>query len=192
MGQRTCSLLCLTVLVCIPAIGLAQTIAPSLPELSGRVKPGDTVYVTESSQPVKGKVIAVSASSLVLSVDGRRQDFDAATLRLVERERRATKKGALIGLLVGAGALGAIAGVIEQTHCGGGIHCEDDKGMAFTLLAGGGFGGGVGAAAGAAIGAARKRRETVFVGSGRLASPTLSLASFIDPARKGVALLVRF
>jgi len=51
MGFKVLSPLCLAVLVGAPATGRAQTIVPSLTELSVKVNAGDTVYVTESSQP---------------------------------------------------------------------------------------------------------------------------------------------
>jgi hypothetical protein len=195
MGQKTCLLLCLAVLGCIPATGRAQTIAPAVSELSGRVKPGDTVYITESSQPVKGKLIEVSASSLALSVDGHRQDFNLAGVTRVERERRATKKGALIGLLAGAVALPTALAVITENNCGpvrGTIHaCDDEWGRDAIFLVFGGIGGGMGAAAGAAIGAGIKHRETVFAAS-RATPATLSMAPLVERACKGVVLSVRF
>ena len=168
MGFRVRSLLCLASLVCMPATGWAQTIVP-LTEFSVRVNPGDTVYVTESSQPVKGKVIEVSRGSLALSVDGRRKDFNLSGVTRVERERRATKKGALIGLLAGAGGLATTFGVISENNCGpvrGTIHaCDDEWGLATIVAVFGGVGGGMGAAVGAAIGATLKHRETVFAAS---------------------------
>src|SRR5450759_1008102 len=93
MGPTMYSLLCLAVLVGIPATGWAQTIAPSLTELSGRVKPGDTVYVTESSQPVKGKLC-----------------------RMAEKAKPSNwaTAGVLHSLLEGLGAVGSVAMLIRN------------------------------------------------------------------------------
>jgi len=139
---------------------------------------------------VKGKVIEVSRGSLAVSVDGRRQDFNLSGVTRVERERRATKKGALIGFLAGAGGLATTFGLISEKNCGGTIHaCEDEWALATVVAVFGGFGGGMGAAVGAAIGATLKHRETVFAAS----PPTrLSLTPFIDRRHRGMALSIRF
>lgn len=177
MNQHICLLVCFAV-VHIPSIAGAQTIAQSFTELSGRLKPGDSVDVTEASRQTKGKFIEVSPTSLALSINGRRQDFNITMVNRVERERTAMKKGALLGLLAGAGA--AVFCGINESHCGLGNDCEGGACIAGAALAGTGLAVGTGVTAGVVIGVRIKHRDTMFAASGRPASRTLSLAPFVD------------
>ena len=185
MGQKAWLLICLAVVMHISTIADAQTVAQSLTELSSGLKSGDTVYVSEAGARVEGKFIELSASSLALSINGRRREFSAAAATRVDRERHATKKGALIGLVAGAGAF-------ESSLIQCSDHGCDDRLVGLLAVILGGLGGGIGAATGAVIGANIKHRETTFVVSGPSGSRTLTLIPFVDRARKGVALSIRF
>ena len=81
----------------------AQTIASSFEELLLKVKPGDTVYVTDDTgRERKAQILDLSSSSLMLSVDGTRQDLSQNNLkRMRQRLPDPVWNGALIGGGVG-------------------------------------------------------------------------------------------
>ena len=172
MNPGKCLLLCLA-LVNVPAIAGAQTPADSL----GRLKRGDTVYITRDGETVKTKFWSLTSSSLRV-VNGRKlQDIDMSTVTRVERDRSAAKKGAVIGLLAGAVVVGAIAAKAND-RCAG-VRCNYGPGMESGAFSGliVGFGAGTGAAAGGVAGALMKHRETVFIAPERSASSTAPPAS---------------
>jgi hypothetical protein len=148
------SLLGVAVFLGMAVASHAQTV-PCLTDLSSCVKPGDTLFVTESGEPIKGTFTDASTSSLALSVGGQRRDFALVGVTRIERERRQTKKGALLGVLIGAGA-GIVGGAL------GGAYPITASFQRDILVVFGGIGGGMGAATGAAIGARIKRRETLL------------------------------
>lgn len=195
MRSRLSSLLGLALFTSVPLSGFAQPVTASAADLSTRLKPGETVYVTESTQPVKGKLIDASISSLVLSIDGRRQDFNLANVTRVERQRRATKKGALIGLVAAWTTVATTVYVLNERNCGpvnGTIRsCDDEFPLPTILFVMGGVGGAMGAAAGAGIGALITRRETVFA-SAPATAVRLTLAPVVHRGRKGVTVSIEF
>jgi hypothetical protein len=155
----------------IPEVAQAQPTA-TFSELAGRLKAGDTVYVTDGKGETRGRVAQISPTSLDLMIDGRQTAFDIASVQRVERERRSTGWGALIGLGAG-GALSAICWNAGD-HCG---IPNPATGLVIGLA--------VAPAAGAAVGAFIKRRQTVF-DSRREPSPQVTVAPFVEPARRGV------
>jgi hypothetical protein len=189
MNQHRC-LLVFLVAMHSPSICRAQALPQSFGELSGRLKSGDTVYVTQASGQSKGKVIEILPTALVLSIDGRRQDFNVATVNRVERERTAMKKGVLLGLLAGAGV--AVACGISDSHCGLGNEAEGGAGIAAAALAGTGLAVGAGVATGAIWGARIKHRETVFAHSSASAPAALRFVPLLDRTRRGALVSVAF
>ena len=189
MSRHTCLLVFLAA-VHIPSISSAQALAQSFGELSGRLKPGDTVYVTQASGETKGKFIEVLPTSLALSIDGRRQDFNTATVGRVEREHTAMKKGALLGLLAGAGV--AVLCSINESHCGLGNDAEGAAGIAAAALAGTGLAVGAGVATGAVLGARIKHRETVLAPSNNSAPTAFRFVPLIDRTRRGALVSIVF
>jgi hypothetical protein len=176
----------------IPAVAQAQTTAP-FADVSSRVRAGDTVYVTaDGPSPVKGRFVEASASALAILVNGTRQDFRAVDVRRVQRQKRATKWGALIGMAAGGLGLAAEMIAVEERTCGadrGGPHaCDDEWGHNTIALVFGGIGAGLGAGIGAGVGSAFKIRETVFA---RRAGE-VSLHPIVDRSRKGLAVSIGF
>lgn len=96
--------LALLLIVLWPGAGAAQTVASSFDELQNVLKTGETVSVTDDSgRRTKGKVVDLSASSLVLLV-GRKDQSRVFTVdgttKIVRHD--SLDNGVLIGL--GAGA----------------------------------------------------------------------------------------
>jgi hypothetical protein len=113
----------------------------------------------------------------------------ADAVRLItERKGRPIGKGALWGLGIGAAA-GLALGIAVVAGCDDGDEC------AGAILGLGAFFGGIGAGTGAAIGALIPGKTLVVYrapGAAGATSARFSLAPIITPARKGVAVSVRF
>ena len=78
--------------------------ARSFSELSARVKPGQTLLVTEAGgQEVSGELATLSASSLTLLQGGGVRNFAADTVQRVRKRGDSVLNGALIGLGAGFG-----------------------------------------------------------------------------------------
>ena len=93
----------------------AQEIAASFDQLHVLVKPGDNVTVIDAAgNETKGKLRALSSSSLELSVGETPRLFTESEVRTVSQRRHASiKTGAKWGLLVGAG-LGLAIGLTAE------------------------------------------------------------------------------
>ena len=88
------------------ALAAAQEPVKSFDQLNTRLKPGDTVWVTDAQgREVKGRIVSVRSDELALDSDAA-TSFPAGSVRLVrEREDDSVWKGTIIGGAVGA-ALG--------------------------------------------------------------------------------------
>ena len=79
----------------------------SWPRLAERLEPGKPVAVTDAAgAEVRGRVAAVSATSLTLKVAGASRDYAAGDVRHVRRDGDPLWNGLAIG--AGAGFLGAV------------------------------------------------------------------------------------
>ncbi len=185
MPRTTLLLLSFVALAGMPAAARAQTIAAAA-ELSPWLRTGGTLGATELGWLNAGAPVDFSPSALGRSVDAQRQDVDPGVTR-GERGRR-SRKGALIGLLVGAVALPTIYGIRTEMVCGpyrGTIHaCDDEWSLGTTIVVCGSVGAVVGAAVGAAIGARLTHRDPVF-GNQRLRS-RLSMGTFMNGRSMGL------
>ena len=78
--------------------------ASSFTQLPLLVGPGDTITVTDTSgQVMKGRIAALSPSTLVLLVDGTRHDLlEADVTRIRQRRPDPLRNGVLRGFVVGA------------------------------------------------------------------------------------------
>jgi hypothetical protein len=175
----------------IPSVAQAQT-GVSLSEVSGRLKNGDKVYVTAGGTAVKGSLVEISPSSLSLLVDGQRRDFSASDLTRIQREKRSTRRGALIGLAAGGLGVPAMIYAMVEHNCAatrGTIHaCDDELGVDTIALIFGGIGAGIGAGAGAGVGSLFTHRETVFAKR----TGEVTLHPIVDRSRKGLAVSIGF
>jgi len=176
-------------LVLLPVLAGAQEPVKSFDQLNTRLKVGDTIYVTDAQgREIKGKIRDLGPSALTLD-SGTAAIVQADAVRLiVERKPRPIGRGALWGLGIGAAA-GLALGVAVVAGCDG----DDDCAGAILVL--GGLFGGWGAGTGAVIGALIPGKTLVLYrapGTAGASSARLSLAPVITPARKGVAVSVRF
>ena len=182
-----------------PAVSLAfvaaiLTVAPGasaqepvrdFSQLNTRLKPGDTVWVTDGEgRELKGKITSFGPDALVVDAGGART-LPAVDVRLIqERRRDSFKNGTLIGLGIGAG-FGVIA-------CAGFVEGSQDAG--WCALAIGAYGG-IGAAIGLGIDALTPGKKiAVYRASGTPGTTParLSIAPVITPRVKGVAVSFAF
>jgi hypothetical protein len=162
----------------------AQTIAGSFGELSGRLKPGKAVSVTDDAgRTIKGKLMDLSATSLKVLVDGQEETLPESRVREISERRRMTGSFAGLGLLAGA-ALGVLVGINAED-------CFGCPGPGGTAVIGAISLGGLGAGIGAAIGAGSWRDQLVY-----RASPHTPVEFSLRPLRSGhgtgVRAVVRF
>jgi len=105
-------------LVLLPALAGAQELVTSFDQLNTRLKPGDTVYVTDAQgRETKGRILELRPSSLVLDA-GQPQAFSADQVRAIKKPGgRSVRKAALWGALTGVAA-GVV--LVAVDHPGGG------------------------------------------------------------------------
>ena len=174
---------CCCLVAGFPSMAAAQTAASSFGELAANLKPGQTVHVTdEAGRKVKGKMTALSLSSLDVLVDGKKETFAESRVREISERRRYTGSGAATG-----GAVGAIAGVLFGIAVGPRCSCTGQA-----VAVGLGLFGGAGAGAGAAIGAARTYESVVYRSAGPGPAARFGLSPFVSKQGTGLAASIRF
>jgi hypothetical protein len=145
-------------LFCAATTASAQ-VADSLSALQSSLEPGDRLTITDRAGVVTdGKLLSLSRDSLHLSVapDGV-LDVPESSLARVERVTRNTKKGAVIGLLVGATI--AVVMTVTTPSCNGGCIGPSREAWLLPLV---GMFGGIGIGAGALIGSTRSTQRLVY------------------------------
>ena len=179
----TYSTLLTLLIVVLPAFAAAQEPVKSFDQLNTRLKPGDTVYVTDAQgREVKGKITELHDASVTLDGDSQ-TTLRAADVRLVQRASKSFKKATLWGIVIGVGASIAVSAAADDGSA------EGDMAYGLGALLGAGMGAGVGAAVRAVLPAGRKE---VYRAPGASGSACLSLAPEITPRTKGVALSYSF
>jgi hypothetical protein len=127
--------------------------AHTWPEFVQRVGPGTPVAVTDAGgSEVRGRVSAVSATSLTITTPHGSRSFDATDVRHVRRDGDRLWNGLAIG-----GAVGTVAAILPDNRCSGHPPTCDDKQVPerLTVLA-------VATAAGAGIDALRRDRTSLY------------------------------
>jgi len=171
-------------IVLLPARSAAQEPVKSFDQLNTRLKPGDTVWVTDAAgREVKGKIVDLAPGALTVKADASRTYGPADVNLIHERRPDSFKNGALIGLGVGGGlSLGLCLAASES---------EDYGWCAFAA----GIYGGVGAGIGVGIDALIPGKKLVAYrapGTPGSSQARLSLAPVITPRTKGVAVVFSF
>jgi hypothetical protein len=169
----------------LAAPAVAQEPVRSFDLLDTRLKPGDTVWLTDAEgREVKGTVRGLSAGSLRLKTDGADREFSASGVQAIRAQRRdSLKNGVLIGALVGLA--GGAAACLANPECSG------DEAAAGVTVGLGIMGAAAGAGIGALVDAAVKGPKLlVYRAPGTPGQARLSVAPMIGPRAKGVA--VRF
>jgi len=153
-----CGSLATVVFLSAASAAHAQTVSPL--ELERLLKAGDSVTVTDRKGAVTSGTLA-HLSDLTLEIaaeSGALVEVSSSAAMRIERERRRTGRGALVGLAVGAAA-GALL-VAASPPCSG--PCFGPSRSAVLLPAAGVFGG-IGAGVGALVGRAWPARTTIHV-----------------------------
>ncbi len=95
-----------TIAVIVSGGCAARQPARAFLDLQERVRSGNTVYVTDyAGMEMKGKIVDLSASALVLDVNGTHRRLDQGTVQSVQRRGDSLWNGMLIGVAVGASAM---------------------------------------------------------------------------------------
>ncbi|MEO5741259.1 MAG: hypothetical protein ABIS29_11755 [Vicinamibacterales bacterium] len=166
-----------SVLMLISSLAEAQQLAGTFDQLRVLIKPGDTLTITDDhGQRLRGKLVDLSASSLVLVASGTRRLFQDTEVSTIEkRGADSLKNGALIGLSIGAGLFGPVIGAVTG-----------DWGLAAAgALFYGGIGMGIGAGGDALIEGPR-----VIYAAAPSARRTVNVAPILSRSRKGVLLSI--
>ena len=182
----------------VPAAARAQRPVAAFGELNTRLKPGDTVWITDAEgRETKGRLRAITKTAFVL--DGHEaRPFTADTVRAVrERVGSRVRQGTLWGTAVGV-ALGVTAGIVTResyttSACGWPpVGCQPQviQQTFWYLLP---LMTGLGAGAGAAVGAARPGRiRDVYLATPAPGGARLLVAPFVAPHARGVRVAVLF
>jgi len=160
----------------------AQELAGTFEQLRVLVKAGDALTVAGTAgQPVRGKLVNLSSSSLILNVSGTNHEFQKVDVNTItKRGSDSLKNGALIGMAVG-GSLAAVG--IALTVAEGGADAALFVGAALVYS-------GIGAGIGAGIDALIEGQRVIYANPG---SPRarLSVAPVLRGPRKGVLVSLR-
>jgi hypothetical protein len=171
-------------IVLLPALSAAQEPVKSFDQLDTRLKPGDTVYVTDAQgREVKGKIRELTPSALMLDNGGGWTVQSREGSRITQKHGHKTAKGALWGLVAGA-AISVWPAVVAGT-----CHEEDCQMVALVIPVFLGAGAGIGAA----VGATKPSKElVVYRAPSAGTSARFSIAPMISPRAKGVAVAFTF
>ena len=166
-------------------LAAAQTSAGAFSDLSGSLKRGRTVSVTDDAgRKVEGRLIDVSTTSLKLRVDGKEETLPQSRVQRVAERRHMTGRYSLIGLALGAG-IGVIAGLGTDTDCFGCLSRGDTTAAATMVF------GGLGAGVGAVVGRFVARERVVYRADPRQAL-TMTIVPLTSARGTGVLATVRF
>ena len=161
-----------------PGGGPASSASDAAP-LFARGIQGKQVWISADGARVRGRVMSLDPTSLVLVEDGVPTTIPYKSIVRIEKSTHRLRNGALIGLASGAG-LGAWA---AAAYCAEG-YCTSGEVIGVTL-----FYGGLGAAAGVGIGAivnaAKKNGDVLY--DARRSTTTMSIAPILSPTSKGAA-----
>ena len=171
------------------ALAAAQEPVKSFDQLNTRLKPGDTVWITDArGREIEGRIESLAPDAITLDAGGARI-FAAADVGLIRDGRRdSLKNGTLIGLGIGGGLAAAwcvAAAATDDPAISPGVECFEGA-VVF---------GGLGTLFGLAIDAANPGKGRVAYrapGSPGAASARLSIVPVVTPRAKGVALSFAF
>jgi hypothetical protein len=160
----------------------AQELAGTFEQVRVLVKAGDTLTVTDTAgQPVRGKLVNLSSSSLRLNVSGTTREFQKVDVNTItKRGSDSLKNGALIGVIIGGG-FGVVGMAVAAA--------QGDADAAFFVGAALVYGG-MGAGIGAGVDALIEGQRVIYANPG---SPRarLSVAPVLRGPRKGVLVSLR-
>ena len=167
--------------------------ARSFQDLQRTLKAGQQVVLmpypsNEAGREIRAIVSALSATSLVLLIDGMPREFREDSVAHIDRPGDRLKNGILIGMTAGFVVPAAIIFGLCQPHSGG--ECVE---ALFAPVVGppwGLLGAGIGAAAGAGIDAMVGGRTRIYASPRKTSGVTLS--PLLAKDRRGALVSVRF
>ena len=132
------------------------------PIVSALVKRGQTVEVIDDQgQEIRGKVRALSATTLTLDRNGTRPRFRFERITQIARPNDGLGNGALIGLGAGA-AFGLLGSTVGTDDCDGYYYCGSGWVVGSALVF-----GGIGAGIGVGVDALIRRDRVIYRRDGR-------------------------
>ena len=147
------AVMAIVMFVIVPALGRAQQPATTFRELPRLVGLGEPVVVTDDGGVrIKGTLVEISDSLVVLRSHGKRRDFSPAQVTEIRTPADSVKNGTLWGLLIGTGG-GLVIGLGLDASRGEGTWLAPA-----TTLAG----AGIGALAGLVGDVSRSNRRVLF------------------------------
>ena len=190
-STRTAIILATAAALAVPAPCAAQKPVTSFDQLNTRLKPGDTVWVTDAQgREINGTIETLGPDALTLKGDGTDAFAARDVARVQRRERDSLVNGTLIGLGVGVGfAVAAYSKSTAQER----ENCRTEYLLCgFVMVAYAGLGAGIGAGIDALI--PGKNAVVTY----RAAAPAggtaarVSLAPVVTRRAKGVAVSFAF
>jgi hypothetical protein len=174
-------LVAIVIAIVAPAVAAAQEPVRDFGQLNTRLRPGDTIWVTDAQgREVKGSILSLDTGALTVEGGGGRT-FGAADVTTIKvRRGDSLRNGALIGLAVGGGI--AAAGCIAEKDY------SDSFCPAYILLYPA-MGLGIGVGIDAMI---PGKKFEAYRAPGPSGSARLSIAPVITPRTKGVAVAFSF
>ena len=158
-------------------------VSRSFQDLRGRVKPGTTVSVIDTTgNEIRGEIVEIASSSLALLIDGNRRDLPESSVLRIARRGDPVWNGTAIGAAVGAGVGLAILGALCEGICRGPVETT----APFVL-----FTTGVWTGIGVLVDALIRGETLIFQASGA-PSGSVSVSPIISKERKGVAVSLSF
>ena len=167
-----------------PALCAAQEPVRDFSQLNTRLRPGDTIWVTDAQgREVKGRILSLSTDALTLE-GGRPRSFGAPDVSAIQvRRNDSLANGALIGLGVGSG--------LTLVACLADTEAREAGWCAAAAAVYGGIGAGIGVGIDALIPGKKILAYRAPAPSG--APPArLSIAPVVTPRAKGVAVSFAF
>jgi hypothetical protein len=160
-----------------------RVVARSFEQLQVFVGPGDTIALREASgEEFSARIADLSATELVVMVDGRRRAYHADdVIRIRQRRGDSLANGTWLGFGIGAG-LGLVAVAADDSGF------IDNAGWAVVVAA---IYGGIGAGIGVGVDALIRRRQVIYDHQPGT-TPAVAIVPFLGVKSAGAMVTLRF
>ena len=171
--------------VLLPTVSAAQQVVRSFDQIGTRISPGEEVRVTDDQgQHVRGRIVSVESTSLVLDARGERLRLRAED---VSQVRRYYKDSGWDGALFGAAA--GVAGLLGLMYAGDPEMAADPEARPGLVV----LGAGGGALVGFIIDKLHRGQRTVYIRPPAAgAGSVLSVVPVITSRAKAAVLVLSF
>ena len=169
----------------VPGLSRAQAPVTAFDQLSTRLKPNDTIRITDDTGKHTGRFAKLTPDTLTLSVDGEPLTWLVSHVRQVDLVGPPHK---LVGALIGFGS-GAAIGLVVGTYAKPSfLFSQEDLQHLFALFFGG-IGTGIGALAGCEL---RGKGLVVYQAPSSSSGASLMIVPVISPQTRGISFAIRF